>query len=99
MPYEEVLRQRIGADGFTTSEFRDNRRVIVPPPRLYAVPVGAMAGVPIEVLTEKYTVSYVASGTFLARIIHPSTWNAPADYTTRGVIRAYDANGTLLGTA
>lgn len=37
MPYEEVLRQQFGADGFTTSEFRDNRRVIVPPARLYAV--------------------------------------------------------------
>jgi NADH-quinone oxidoreductase subunit C len=32
-----VLRERFGADGFTTSEFRDNRRVIVPPARLHAV--------------------------------------------------------------
>jgi NADH-quinone oxidoreductase subunit C len=29
------LRERFGADGFTTSEFRDNRRVVVPPPRLF----------------------------------------------------------------
>jgi NADH-quinone oxidoreductase subunit C len=32
-----VLRERFGTDGFTTSEFRDNRRVIVPSARLYAV--------------------------------------------------------------
>jgi NADH-quinone oxidoreductase subunit C len=40
MTYENllaVLRERFGADSFTTSEFRDNRRVIVPPARLYAV--------------------------------------------------------------
>ncbi len=35
--------------------------------RLLVVPVGAMAGVPVELLTEKYTVSYVPSGSFLAR--------------------------------
>jgi NADH-quinone oxidoreductase subunit C len=37
MAYETVLRERFGPDGFTTSEFRDNRRVIVAPERLYAV--------------------------------------------------------------
>lgn len=40
MTYENilaVLRDRLGADSFTTSEFRDNRRVIVPPGRLFAV--------------------------------------------------------------
>jgi NADH-quinone oxidoreductase subunit C len=37
MSYEEVLRQRFGPDGFATSQFRDNRRVIVPAARLYAV--------------------------------------------------------------
>jgi NADH-quinone oxidoreductase subunit C len=30
------LRERFGAQSFTTSEFRDNRRVIVTPDRLYA---------------------------------------------------------------
>jgi len=37
--HDEVLarlRERFGADGFTTSEFRDNRRVHVAPERLYA---------------------------------------------------------------
>src|SRR5262245_42388814 len=37
MPYEEVLRERFGADGFTTSAFRDNCRVLVVPERLFAV--------------------------------------------------------------
>ncbi len=35
---------------------------------LYVVPVNQMAGIPVEVLTDKYTVSYVPSGTFLARL-------------------------------
>jgi NADH-quinone oxidoreductase subunit C len=37
MPYEDVLRERFGAEAFTTSQFRDNRRVIVAPDRLFAV--------------------------------------------------------------
>jgi NADH-quinone oxidoreductase subunit C len=35
MAYEEVLRERLGADGFTTSAFRDNRRVLVKPDLLF----------------------------------------------------------------
>jgi tetratricopeptide (TPR) repeat protein len=35
---------------------------------LYVVPVNAMAGVPVEVLTAEYTIGYVPSGTFLARL-------------------------------
>jgi NADH-quinone oxidoreductase subunit C len=34
--YEETLKQRFGSDSFATSEFRDNRRVIVPAQQLYA---------------------------------------------------------------
>jgi len=40
MTHEEItakLRERLGADAFTTSEFRDNRRLHVGPERLYAV--------------------------------------------------------------
>lgn len=37
MAYLDVLTERFGPDAFTTSEFRDNRRVVVPPARLYAV--------------------------------------------------------------
>jgi NADH-quinone oxidoreductase subunit C len=36
MPYEETLQQRFGADSFTTSQFRDNRRIIVAPDRVFA---------------------------------------------------------------
>ncbi|HJT34339.1 MAG TPA: CHAT domain-containing protein [Pirellulales bacterium] len=36
--------------------------------RLYVVPVDQMAGVPVEVITDQYTISYVPSGTFLARV-------------------------------
>jgi NADH-quinone oxidoreductase subunit C len=39
MTHEESLsklRERLGAEAFTTSEFRDNRRVHVAPDRLYA---------------------------------------------------------------
>jgi len=36
MSYEETLKGRIGADSFKTEHFRDNRRVIVSPERLFA---------------------------------------------------------------
>lgn len=39
MSHDDILarlRDRLGADAFTTSEFRDNRRVIVPAERLFA---------------------------------------------------------------
>ena len=40
MTHEDILsklRETFGADAFTTSEFRDNRRVIVPAERVFAV--------------------------------------------------------------
>jgi tetratricopeptide (TPR) repeat protein len=36
--------------------------------RLYVVPVRNMAGVPVEALSDRYRISYVPSGTFLARL-------------------------------
>jgi NADH-quinone oxidoreductase subunit C len=36
MGYDHVLREQLGADSFTTTQFRDNRRIIVPPERLFA---------------------------------------------------------------
>ena len=39
MSYDAVLKERFGTDGFSTSEFRDNRRVIAAPQRLAAIPV------------------------------------------------------------
>ena len=35
---------------------------------LFVAPVNAMAGVPIEALTDQYTVSYTPSGTYLVRL-------------------------------
>ncbi len=35
MAYEDTLRQQLGTDAFTTAQFRDNRRVIVKPERLF----------------------------------------------------------------
>ncbi len=35
---------------------------------LYVVPVNEMAGIPIESLTQDFTMSYIPSGTFLARL-------------------------------
>jgi len=38
MPFDAIvsdLKERLGADAFTTSVFRDNRRVIVPPAKLF----------------------------------------------------------------
>jgi S1-C subfamily serine protease len=36
--------------------------------RLFVAPVNQMAGIPVEALTDQYTVSYTPSGTFLARL-------------------------------
>jgi tetratricopeptide (TPR) repeat protein len=36
--------------------------------RLFVPPVNAMTGIPLEALTDAYTVSYTPSGTFLARL-------------------------------
>jgi CHAT domain-containing protein len=36
--------------------------------RLLVVPVNQMAGIPVEALTDQYTVSYTPSGTYLARL-------------------------------
>ena len=36
--------------------------------RLFVAPVNQMAGIPIEALTDQYTVSYTPSGTYLARL-------------------------------
>jgi NADH-quinone oxidoreductase subunit C len=37
MSYEDTLKERLGADSFRTELFRDNRRLIVSPDRLYPV--------------------------------------------------------------
>src|SRR5438552_18725577 len=35
MPADDLLGQRLGADGFPASDFRDNHRLIVAPDKLY----------------------------------------------------------------
>ncbi|GAA3657159.1 hypothetical protein GCM10022267_49160 [Lentzea roselyniae] len=39
----------------------------------------------------------IANNTFVARIVHPTTWSPP-EGTDFGEVRAYDAAGNLLGT-
>ncbi|GAB2830559.1 hypothetical protein [Lentzea nigeriaca] len=39
----------------------------------------------------------IANNTFVARIVHPTTWSPPED-NQFGEVRAYDAVGNLLGT-
>jgi hypothetical protein len=39
----------------------------------------------------------IADGTFLARIVHPSGWETSVDSERQNVLRAYDAQGALLG--
>jgi hypothetical protein len=39
----------------------------------------------------------IANQTYVARIVHSATWRIPEGLPT-SVVRAYDANGTLIGT-
>jgi len=36
MAADDILRERLGPDGFSTSDFRDNHRIVVPADKLYA---------------------------------------------------------------
>src|SRR5262245_9046757 len=57
--YETVLRERFEADGFTTAQFRDNRRVIVPPQRVYAVLECLKEACGFDMLAELTAVDYL----------------------------------------
>jgi NADH-quinone oxidoreductase subunit C len=59
MAYEDVLRERFGADGFQTSQFRDNRRVIVPPERVYPVLECLKNACGFDMLAELTAVDYL----------------------------------------
>jgi NADH-quinone oxidoreductase subunit C len=37
MGYEDTLKEKFGADAFATTQFRDNRRVVVKPGQLFAI--------------------------------------------------------------
>ncbi|MCE9531628.1 MAG: tetratricopeptide repeat protein [Planctomycetes bacterium] len=51
---------------------------------LYVAGINQMAGIPVEALTDKYSISYVSSGTFLARLK-----NKPAQ-TSSGILALGD---------
>jgi NADH-quinone oxidoreductase subunit C len=57
--YETVLRERIGADAFTTNEFRDNRRVIVAAERVFAVLECLKRNCGFDMLAELTAVDYL----------------------------------------
>jgi NADH-quinone oxidoreductase subunit C len=60
--HEEILtklRERFGPDGFTTSEFRDNRRVIVPAERVHDVLAFLKADCGFDMLVELSAADYL----------------------------------------
>ncbi|HXG12364.1 MAG TPA: NADH-quinone oxidoreductase subunit C [Gemmataceae bacterium] len=62
MTHDEILtklRERFGTDSFTTSEFRDNRRVIVPAERVYAFLEFLKAECGFDQLSELTAVDYL----------------------------------------
>jgi NADH-quinone oxidoreductase subunit C len=59
MAYEETLKQRFGSDGFTAEQFRDNRRVIVKPDRLFAVLKCLKGECGFDMLAELTAVDYL----------------------------------------
>src|SRR5262245_20033352 len=54
----KLLRDRFGADGFTTSQFRDNKRVVVPAERVYAV-LEALKGAGFDYLVDVSAADYL----------------------------------------
>jgi NADH-quinone oxidoreductase subunit C len=62
MTHEEILaklRERLGPDSFSTSEFRDNKRVVVPPDRLFAVLEFLKGQCGFDMLAELTAVDYL----------------------------------------
>jgi NADH-quinone oxidoreductase subunit C len=59
MPYEDILKERFGADAFTTSQFRDNHRVIVAPGRLFAVLEFLKSACGFDMLADLTAVDYL----------------------------------------
>jgi NADH-quinone oxidoreductase subunit C len=62
MTHDETLarlRERFGADSFTTSEFRDNRRVIVPAERLFSLMAYLKQECGFDMLFELTAVDYL----------------------------------------
>jgi NADH-quinone oxidoreductase subunit C len=59
MPYADVLKQQFGADALKFTEFRDNKRVIVPAERLYAVLECLKSRCGFDMLVEVTAVDYL----------------------------------------
>ena len=62
MTHDDILarlRERFGADSFATSEFRDNKRVVVPAERVYAVLECLKAACGFDMLAEMTAVDYL----------------------------------------
>jgi len=57
--FREVLQEAFGADSFTTTEFRDNRRVLVKPDRLYAFLERLKNACGFDMLAELTAVDYL----------------------------------------
>jgi NADH-quinone oxidoreductase subunit C len=55
---DDLLRQRLGADGFTASDFRDNHRLIVAPDKLYPA-LEALKQGGFDLLTDVTAVDYL----------------------------------------
>lgn len=55
----EMLKERLGADGFTSSDFRDNTRIIVAPERLYAVLEALKQGAGFDMLIDITAADYL----------------------------------------
>jgi NADH-quinone oxidoreductase subunit C len=59
MPYEDALKEEFGPDSFTTSQHRDNRRLIVAPERLFAFLKFLKAACGFDMLAELTAVDYL----------------------------------------
>lgn len=59
MAYETVLGERFGTEAFSTSEFRDNRRIIVAPERVFAVLECLKRDCGFDMLAELTAVDYL----------------------------------------
>jgi NADH-quinone oxidoreductase subunit C len=59
MGYEDTLKQRFGADSFTTNQFRDNRRVVVRPEQILAVLKCLKEECAFDMLAELTAVDYL----------------------------------------
>jgi NADH-quinone oxidoreductase subunit C len=59
MSHEDLLRQHFGPDGFTTAQFRDNRRVMVKPAQLFDVLKCLKEEAGFDMLVELTAVDYL----------------------------------------